>query len=354
MSRKLKYLSLGAALGLLASTVLAVTLPIFDNFTSQTNGAVGTSLVTYNSHWVISGAGAAALEAAPGLTGAMGVSWNSATLGDAFRNDVTWSASQQVYATVLSIGGTDQTGLSCEDTAGSNGYVLQINSAVLQLSKNVAGTVTPLANDNAHPLTAGQVVQLTCTVAGATTTLKVFVNGVQNAIIGTVTDGTFITGSPGIFGTGTAHNNTLTNFFADNVPNTTPAANGTLTVVANQAIPLNARVLVGTIAGPTQAVGFNLTNLVSQNNNARGWAHVLIPSGYAPGATFVLQATADGGKSWVSLSGATDSLGPLLPGASPAVYSARYDISGHVGDLFQFGLASGSVVQPLVVYILLN
>ena len=125
----------------------AAVAPQVDKFVA----ANGTSLPTYSANWTVT-AGAAIIQG-------NAVTWNNATLGVAFRNDVSWANNQSATMTYVltDSSGNSQIGPAVRCTAGNNGYVVQTSGqapGILRIGKVAAGVLTSLwdsSSDGANP-----------------------------------------------------------------------------------------------------------------------------------------------------------------------------------------------------------
>ena len=153
-------------------------------------------LHTANANWVYQGASTFNVNA----NRIFGL---HAGLNFAYRSDITPTNDQfsEVKCVIAGGSGTQNGGPACRvDTTNATGYIVQIANNVLQLSKEISGTLTTLSSNVGSAVT-GDTVRLT--VSG--TTLNVYKNGVR--VIGPVTDSSIASGQVGIFDTGTTNTN---------------------------------------------------------------------------------------------------------------------------------------------------
>lgn len=180
-----RLLHVCALVVLLVGSVFAFTLPATDNF-NRADADVGANWTelgntTSNPGFLVSSNAVKANPTPGGGVGAFAM-WNA----DSFSAD---QYSQFTYATSGNMG----LGVRLADngSAKANGYVWRIAGGTI--SKANGGTVTTLVSSISVP-----AVGSVCKMVIAGTTITVYDDGVS---IGTVTDATWASGSPGLYGT---------------------------------------------------------------------------------------------------------------------------------------------------------
>jgi hypothetical protein len=165
-----------------------------DEFTN-TNG---TALATHNADWTV-------------LTGTVVIQSNAAvgntnTAGSLARYAGTWGADQWSAGT-MSDPGTNSNGTAGvavrAAASGYTAYVAEVGNSggadVLYVSRYNAGTYADLRTTNPFPISEDDVLKLEVSGTGATVTLKVYLNDVQQGTDITDSSGSRLTsGSPGL------------------------------------------------------------------------------------------------------------------------------------------------------------
>ena len=110
---------------------------------------------------------------------------------------------------------------------------------------------------------------------------------------------------------------------------------------------------IGSITALNQAVQFAVPEASNLSSNTyRGQVQIVVPSGVVVGGQWVLEGSQDSGATWFTIPANNfNTFAPML-GDQPAVFGAKYDISGLGGNtIFRFGLIQGSSITTLPVWV---
>lgn len=187
-------------------------LPVNENFSGYTNGCNPGDSNTGCNRWTVSEGGATAFTYQTTPTNQI-----TASAGGATRDVIWWSAdsfSADHYAkvTVSVSGGAGYIGPAVRVVASGTNYHYLCGTGIVY--KDVASSTSNLSTGHATCVD-NDVVELDAT-GSSPTTLKLFINGVQDGADITDSSSPITSGSPGVGGYNST-GNAVTHFVADNL-----------------------------------------------------------------------------------------------------------------------------------------